>query len=299
MDKIRALQYFIKVSETQSFSEAARSFAVPASSISRRISDLEKSLGIKLLMRTTRSVALTELGRLYYAEVKNALTTIENADLLVSEQSLAPSGVLRITSTPAFGELKLLPALRKMKQEYPEIIFDINFTDAILDLSGHTLDIAIRSSNSLPDNLVARKLFPHRFIIVCTPELKEIYGTPTTIEDLESLPSVIYRGPDKIMLWQAHREQNWSEIRATPSYISNHGPSLLEAVLNSEGIALFPIWAVTDYLHTGELCEIRIENTIFSLTRETESTMYLLYHPPKFKLQKVRLAIDFLHREFT
>lgn len=299
MDKQRALQYFIKVAETQSFSEAARAFAVPASSISRRISDLENMLDTKLLMRSTRSVALTELGRLYYNEIKNALAIIDNADLLVGEQSRSPSGILRITSTSTFGELKLLPAIKKLKQRYPEIVFDINFSDAILDLTGNSLDIAIRSSNTLPDNLIARELFAHRYILVATPKFLEIYGIPKTTEDLTSFPSVLYRGPDKIMHWQASSQNKWLEVMTTPTFISNHGQSLLDAVLEGDGLALFPVWAVTDYLKSGELQEVEIRDTAFSLTREVESTMYLLYHPPKFKLQKVRLAIDFLIKEFS
>ncbi len=299
MDKLRALKYFLRTAETCSFSQTAKNFAVPASSISRRITDLEKSLGIKLFTRSTRSVALTELGRLYYSEIKDALETIERADILVSDQSQTPCGILRITSTPAFGELKLLPALQKMKKQFPEIIFDVNFTDSILDLTGHTLDIAIRSSNILPENLVARELFPHRFILVATPELLQIYGTPKTIQELETIPSIIYRGPDKLMSWQAVKDNIWNELSPTPSYISNHGPSLLDAALNGEGIALFPYWAVDEYITEGKLHEITIKDTLFSLTRETESTMFLLYHPPKYKLQKISTAINFLHREFT
>lgn len=294
MDKLRALRYFAKVVETENFTEAAKAFAIPASSISRRIKDLETSLGISLFMRSTRAVRLTELGKLYYEEVKNILSAIDNADNLVSNQSQSPSGIVRITSTPAFGELKLLPTLNRMRKHYPDIIFDIHFTDDILDLSSHALDIAIRSTNTLPENLVARELFDHSFILVATPEYLENNKPPETLKELEGHPAILYRGPDKVMHWQALKNDRWFEVSTTPAFISNNGQSLLDATLNSEGIALFPAWAASEHIISGSLQEIKLDGVQLSLTRDVSSAMYLLYHPPKFRLQKVRVAIDFL-----
>ncbi len=299
MDKLRALRYFAKVVETESFTEAAKAFAVPASSVSRRIKDLETSLGISLFMRSTRVVRLTELGRLYYDEVRGVLSVLDHADSLVSKQSQTPSGILKITSTPVFGELKLLPSLSKLRKLYPEIVFDVNFTDDILDLSSYALDIAVRSTTTLPDNLVARELFEHRFILVASPGFIEEHSVPEAVEDLRRLPALLYRGPSKIMQWQALQEGKWAELNIKPAFISTHGQSLLDAALNGQGIALFPEWAVSEYLVSKQLQEVKLEGVHLSLTRDEVNTMFLLYHPPKFRLQKVRVVIDFLLKDLV
>ena len=297
MDKLRALKYFEKVAEVGSFTEASRFFAVPASSVSRRISDLEEELGIALFLRSTRVVQLTELGKLYYSEIQEALNKLEQADELVGEQSRNPSGVLRITSTPSFGELKLAPSLHKLRSKYPEIVVDMNMTDDILDLSSHALDIAIRSTAKLPENLVARKLFDHRFQLVASPQFLNHWGMPQSVDDIINFPTIIYRGPDALMGWRALQAGRWREIEVKPVFISNHGQSLLDAVLNGEGLVLFPQWAIQDYLAKGMLQAIEFENVVLSLTRETDASVYLLYHQPKFRVQKVRVAIDFLLKD--
>ncbi len=109
MDKIRALRYFKRVAELHSFTRAAEEFGIPASSISRRIKDLEKMLGVELLQRSTRAVKLTELGTVYYSMIEEGVRVLDDADELVSQRMDAPSGIIRITAMPSYGELALLP----------------------------------------------------------------------------------------------------------------------------------------------------------------------------------------------
>ncbi len=111
MDKIRALRYFKRVAELHSFTQAAEEFGIPASSISRRIKDLEKMLGIELLQRSTRAVKLTELGAVYYSMIEEGVRVLDDADDLVSQRMDAPSGIIRITAMPTYGELVLSSTL--------------------------------------------------------------------------------------------------------------------------------------------------------------------------------------------
>ena len=299
MDQLRALRYFSKLAQTLSFSETADYFRVPSSSVSRRIKDLEENLGIELFLRTTRSVSLTDLGVLYLAEIKTALQTIEIADEMCKAQSISPSGTVRITAMPAYAELYVLPAINKMRKLYPDLEFDLNITDQTLSLSSNDADIAIRATSDLPEQVVARRLSKHNFILVASPDFINQNGKPQTSDDLNSFPVFMYRTPRGVLNWQAQKNQTWKNIDLTPKYVSNHGQSLLESVVAGQGIALLPSWGVAKEISTGQLQEIILKDGSLSTSGDLKMSMYLLYHPPKFQLKKIKLTVDFLYRELN
>lgn len=299
MDQLRALRYFSKLAQTLSFSETADYFRVPSSSVSRRIKDLEENLGIELFLRTTRSVSLTDLGVLYLAEIKTALQTIEIADEMCKAQSIAPSGTVRITAMPAYAELYVLPAIDKMRKLYPDLEFDLNITDQTLSLSSNDADIAIRATSDLPEQVVARQLSKHNFILVASPDFINQNGKPQTSDDLNLFPIFMYRTPRGVLNWQAQKNQTWKDIDLIPKYVSNHGQSLLESVVAGQGIALLPSWGVAKEISTGQLQEIILKDGSLSTSGDLKMSMYLLYHPPKFQLKKIRLTVDFLYRELN
>ena len=125
MDRLRAIEYFAKVAQLESFTAAARALGVPASSISRRVRDLEASLGTALLNRTTRKVSLTELGSVYLHQVSPALQALDHADDLIADRSSDPSGLLRITANPGYGRLLLMPAIHKLRRTYPNLVIEV------------------------------------------------------------------------------------------------------------------------------------------------------------------------------
>ena len=299
MDQLRALRYFSKLAETLSFSETADYFRVPSSSVSRRIKDLEETLGVELFLRTTRSVSLTDLGVLYLTEIKTALQTIEIADEMCKAQSISPSGTVRITAMPGYAELYVLPAIDRMRTLYPDLEFDLNITDQTLSLSSNDADIAIRATSDLPDQVVARRLSKHNFILVASPDFVNQNGRPQTSDDLCSFPVFMYRTPHGVLNWQAKKNQTWKDVELTPRYVSNHGQSLLESVVRGQGMALLPSWGVEKEISTGQLQEIELEDGRLSTNGDVKMSIYLLYHPPKFQLKKIRLTIDFLYKELN
>ena len=299
MDQLRALRYFSKLAETLSFSETADYFRVPSSSVSRRIKDLEETLGVELFLRTTRSVSLTDLGVLYLTEIKTALQTIEIADEMCKAQSISPSGTVRITAMPGYAELYVLPAIDRMRTIYPDLEFDLNITDQTLSLSSNDADIAIRATSDLPDQVVARRLSKHNFILVASPDFINQNGRPQTSDDLCSFPVFMYRTPHGVLNWQAKKNQTWKDVELTPRYVSNHGQSLLESVVRGQGMALLPSWGVEKEISTGQLQEIELEDGRLSTNGDVKMSIYLLYHPPKFQLKKIRLTIDFLYKELN
>ena len=297
MDQLRALRYFSKLAQTLSFSETADYFRIPSSSVSRRIKDLEENLGIELFLRTTRSVSLTDLGVLYLAEIKTALQVIEIADEMCKAQSVSPSGTVRITAMPAYAELYVLPAIDKMRKLYSDLEFDLNITDQILSLSSNDADIAIRATSDLPDQVVARRLGKHNFILVASPDFIKQNGTPQSSDDLSNFPVFMYRTPRGVLNWQARKNETWKDIDLIPKYVTNHGPSLLENAVGGQGIALLPSWGVAAEIATGKLQKIELIDGSLSTNGDVKMGMYLLYHPPKFRLKKIKLTVDFLYTE--
>ncbi len=297
MDRLRALRYFAKLAETLSFSETADHFRVPSSSVSRRIKDLEVELGAALFVRTTRSVRLTDLGKLYLGEITTGLQSIDTADEIVIAQSRAPTGMVRITAMPNYAELYVLPALDRLRQFCTEIDFDLNITDQVMSLSGTEVDIAIRAASGLPDNVVARHLGDHQFVLVASPNYVAQNGAPRTSAELSARPVFMYRTPRGRLDWLASRDGVWKAIDLNPKFVSNHGPSLLASVIAGNGIAFLPNWGVAEDIAAGRLTKIDLDDGPLSISGNAEMGMYLLYHPPKFRLQKIKVTVGFLVTE--
>jgi DNA-binding transcriptional LysR family regulator len=109
----------------------------------------------------------------------------------------------------------------------------------------------------------------------------------------------MYRTPQGVLNWQAKKNQTWKDIELTPKYVSNNGQSLLESVVGGQGIALLPSWGVEKEISTGQLEKIELEDGRLSTNGDVKMSIYLLYHPPKFQLKKIRLTIDFLYKELN
>jgi DNA-binding transcriptional LysR family regulator len=293
MDKLRALNYLLKVADTLSFSRAAKSFGVPASSISRRITDLEAELGVELLHRTTRTVRLTETGAQYLEQVRAGLAQLQDAEELVGHRSQTPSGTLRISTMPGYGQMLLMPALRDFNAKYPDILLDVHLSDALVDLGRDQIDIAIRGGRQPQDRVVARKLDPNRFILAASPQYLAEHGTPRTLEELCSHRALMYRGPSAVIKWQGLDEDGWRELPMAPAFISNDGASLIALARQHRGIVLLTEWALAGYLARGELVSFALPQAV-SVSRGGESGIYLLYLQTRYRIPKVRVAVEFL-----
>ncbi|WP_310620662.1 LysR family transcriptional regulator [Flexibacterium corallicola] len=299
MDQLRAIDYFIKVAELGSFTAAAHSIGVPASSISRRIQDLEADLGVTLLHRTTRIVRLTELGCFYLEHVQSAVKSLNYARDLIMDRAASPSGFLRITASPSYGNVLLMPVIRKLRRRFPDLVVDIELTDTLSDLSGNEVDIAIRATATLPERVVARKLTEDTYVLVASSAYLQKHGTPQTLSDLEQHKTLLYRGPGRIIYWQANTSDGWVEVRPNPSFICNVGAELVAEAVAGSGLALVPKWGVEQKLRDGLLDAVFLKDAGLSLTRLENAGIYLLYHRPKYRLNKIKATVDFLMEELT
>lgn len=295
MDKIRALRYFKRVAELHSFTRAAEEFGIPASSISRRIKDLEKMLGIELLQRSTRAVKLTELGAVYYSMIEEGVRVLDDADDLVSQRMDAPSGIIRITAMPTYGELVLSPILEEFTQTYPDIVLDLYYSDDVMTLGKDPFDIAIRGGYAPDERVIAKRLTGHEFKLVATPEFLAALdcATPLSLDTLKSCKTLQYRGPKGLIDWYVMTGDSWEKIDIKPSMICNNGTILSRAALKHQGIVFMPQWGMQPYLDSGKVVEVPTED-IISLNRSRDIGIFLLHLKSRYQIPKIKLCVDFL-----
>ena len=293
MDQLRAIRYFCKVVEMSSFTKAARFYNVPPSSLSRRVTDLEKSLGATLLKRSTRIVKLTEVGQIYYNDIKDLLNQLEHSNETVRSYQTAPMGRLRISSMVGFGERILLPLLDEFSELFPEIVLDVSLSDELLTLGRDDVDIAIRGGYAPNERVLAIRLMDNSFIPVASPSYIEKQGRPKHATELKKHNGLYFRTPAGPTPWLCKIDSQWHDVSGPPVVISNNGPWLAKKACDGEGILMSTRWALASYLESGKLQELKFEHEL-AINQNSDMAVYLLYQKQRYLVPKVKAAVDFL-----
>ncbi|WP_339721340.1 LysR substrate-binding domain-containing protein [uncultured Paraglaciecola sp.] len=293
MDQFRALRYFSKVAETGSFTKAAAVFGVPPSSLSRRVADLESSLGATLLKRSTRDVKLTEVGQRYNSQVLDILNQLEQSNEAVRSYQAKPMGHLHISSMVGFGERILLPLLDEFSQLYPEIVLDVSLSDELSALSRDDVDVAIRGGYAPNERVLAIKLMGNQFIPVAAPSYLADMGNPAHAIELKQHKGLYFRTPNGPTPWLTYINNQWHDVSAPQVAVSNSGKWLGELAAQGKGILMAPRWATAHYLASGELLELRVEPQV-QINQNNDMAVYLLYQKQRYLVPKVKAVVDFL-----
>jgi len=292
LDQLRALHYFNKVAETGSFTRAAAVFSVPPSSLSRRIADLEKSLGATLLKRSTRVVQLTEIGRLYFERTRDILNQLEQSDEAVRSYHSKPQGRLRISAMTGFGERMMMPLLDEFRSLYPDIILDISFSDEVTTLGRDDVDVAIRGGYAPNEWVQAIRLMDNEFIPVASSDYLKSHGTPLKALELKYHHGLFYRTPSGPSPWLCQIEGEWHDVSGIPVGVSNNGKWLGAQAVAGLGIMMAPRWSLVDYLNSGELQELFFDPPL-QISQKADLAIYLLYQRQRYQVPKVKAAVDF------
>lgn len=293
MDQLRALKYFVQVVETGSFTKAASMFSVPPSSLSRRVADLEKSIGATLLKRSTRVVTLTEIGQRYYDEVSEIIKSLEMTNESVRAYQTTPMGVLNISSMVGFGERILLPLLDEFSALFPQITLNVSLSDELSTLGRDEVDLAIRGGYAPDERVIAIKLMKNDFIPVASPAYIEQYGAPTDALNLKQHRGLYFKTPVGPTPWLCDMNDQWQNVSGSAMLITNNGPWLVQKAIEGIGILMMPRWVVDAQLQTGELIELSIKPRV-SVTQNTDLGVFLLYQKQRYQVPKVKAAVDFL-----
>ncbi|HYC41513.1 MAG TPA: LysR substrate-binding domain-containing protein [Noviherbaspirillum sp.] len=258
MDQLSALRAFCRVVEAGSFSAAAAGINVSHTVMSKQVRQLEMLLGVQLLNRTTRRLALTEAGQTYYERARRILDELHDADLAVSRHHAVPRGTLRISAPMAFGTLDMGTWLPDFMARYPELKIDLVCNDRYVDLIEEGFDVAIRLAREMPDSsLSARKLATTATILVASPDYLRRCGAPTRPEDLAGHNCMAYAlspRPNEWTLTSTSGERTTVTIGG--SFQSNTGIALRSAALGGMGIAALASFIVHDDLARGGLVPV-------------------------------------------
>jgi DNA-binding transcriptional LysR family regulator len=293
MDQLRALKYFTATVEAGNFSAAAKKFDVPASSVSRRIADLEASLGAQLLKRTTRTVSLTEVGLQYYTQVTDLIQQLEQCDRSVKDYQTLPTGTLKISSMVGFGERILAPILDEFSLRYPDILLDVELNDQLSKLDRDDVDIAIRGGFAPDERVVAIHLMDNQFVPAASPSYLAKYGQPKSTKDLPNHKGLYFKTPHGPTPWLSEINGEWQNVSAPSSLITNNGKWLAEKAVQGEGILMMPRWVLQPYFDVDELVELHFDEPL-SITQSQILGVYMLYQKLAYATPKVKAAVDFI-----
>src|ERR1700722_13732526 len=186
MDRLTALEMFVRVVDTCSFSAVARNQEIGQPAVSKAVVQLERWLGVSLLLRSTRSVVPTEAGRVFYERAKRTIEEADEAVLAAQGSANALSGKLRVSTSICFGRLHVIPRLSGFLADHPGLDLELVLDDRLVDLVNEGIDVALRTGAMPNSNMTARRIAEGRGMVVATPAYLERHGTPTSPDDLVS-----------------------------------------------------------------------------------------------------------------
>jgi len=292
MEDLQRMAIFARVVEEKSFSAAARRLGLAKSLVSKQVTQLERSVGARLLNRTTRALSLTEAGSVFYEHCSRIVEELEEAKLAVGRLHSEPRGLLRLTVPVAFGRLHIAPALSDFLERYPEMKIDMATTDRFADLAEEGYDVAIRIIDQPAPTLVARRLAPVNRKLVATPQYFERHGVPESPEDLEQHNCLTYTYFNPQDPWRLRGPDGDISVRATGNLRVNDDDALAAAVVQGLGLALLPTFLIGGELQSGRL------QAALSQYIPLERYIYAVYLANRHVSAKVRAFIDFLLDRF-
>ena len=294
MNRLSAIESFVKVAELNSFSEAAARLNTSKSVVSRHVGALEAQLGLRLFHRTTRAITLTEAGRGYFERVSQILLDLQDADQSVSHLQTTPRGRLKVSAPMSFGFLHLAPALADLLAQYPELEVDVTMSDRFVDLVEEGFDLGVRIGALADSSLIAKRIAPIRRVICASPRYLAAHGTPDVPQDLRAHQCLCNSNqPGGGHEWRFNMPDGKSvTVQVKGRLALNNGDALRVAALNDLGFVDIPTFIVGGDLKAGTLVSVLDDHMPQSLA------LHAVYSHARHLSPKVRAFIDFLGTRF-
>ncbi|AKQ68216.1 Transcriptional regulator, LysR family [Myxococcus hansupus] len=283
-----ALHVFAKVVQSGSFTGAARVLEMPKSTVSQRVSELEKRLGIRLLQRTTRTLSLTDAGRLYYERCVRIFADVEDADRAVTDLQETPRGLLRVT-VPASSQF-LGPVLADFLGRHGGVQLDVVCTDRFVDLVEESFDVAIRAGALSDSTLIARNLGMIRFLLVASPRYLKKRGHPRSPDGLAKHNCLIFRVGPHPRVWRLTQGDETREVNVTSALSVNDLDMLHDGVIGGLGVAMLPAHLCVDDLRAGRLEQVLPDWEVPAVPIQA------VYPSGRHLSPKVKALLDYLQR---
>jgi DNA-binding transcriptional LysR family regulator len=288
MDTLLSMKVFRQIVEAGSFVAAAERFSISTAMTSKHLMHLEKHLGTRLLNRSSRSLSLTESGKLFFERCKGILEELEEAELLVGSVSGVPRGTLRVTAPSWAATRGMVDMVAAYRQRYPEVVVDLAFEDRFVDLIEEGYDLAIRAATDQPPaGLIARPLRPMPFVIAASEEYLGRCGAPQSPEDLAQHDCIMVGNGQS---WHLTGPNGDIEIpaRVVLRFGSSMSVAVAHAVCAGIGLAPLPRMMFEDPMFKDALCPVLVKHPL------RHPHLYALYVSRKHLPLKIRTFLDHL-----
>jgi DNA-binding transcriptional LysR family regulator len=288
MDSLGSLNAFVHAAEARSFTVAGRQLGVSSSAIGKSVARMEERLGVRLLHRSTRSIALTAEGALFLERCRRIFSEIEAAELELSQTHEAPRGTLRV-ALPLAGML-MMPTLAAFMRAYPEIMLDLDFSDRVVDVIEEGFDAVVRFADAGDTRLMSRALGTYLRRLVAAPAYLAAKGVPKTPDDLKAHACLHHRFPTsrRFEQWPVPPEQAGVEIELPKTAVASALEPLIHLAEQGLGIAYLPDFAIGRQLREGLLVTVLDDYT------DRSGPLRVLWPSSRHLAPKLRAFVDFL-----
>ena len=293
MDRLLAMEMFVRVVETGSFSKAAREFNTTQPTVTKQVAATEARLKVRLLNRNTRGVSLTEPGALYYEKCKSIVRDAQEADSIVQLRQNQAQGLLRIGTSTAFGRRVVVPLALEFMARHPQVQVDLSFEDRYVDLIAQGIDVAIRMGKLADSSLGARYLGVNPWVMVASPAYLKKHGTPRRAQDLGAHVALVYSSVVGDEFWRMHTPKGDPvTVPVSGRFRSNNLSAVLAAARDGLGIALMPRYVASESLAAGKVLAVLADHSL------PEQEIHAVFPSPKLLPGKVSGFVAFLQGHF-
>jgi DNA-binding transcriptional LysR family regulator len=292
IDTASDLRVFVRVMDRGSFSNAAKDLGLTPSAVSKLVSRLEDRLGVRLLERSTRRLALTPEGETFLARARRIVADIDEAEAEVMQARGAPRGRLHINSGTAFGLHQLAPALADFLARYPEIDVDLSITDRYVDLIEEQADIAVRSGHVPEGPFIQRKIADLQRVICAAPSYLKRRGTPTVAADLKKHDCILVAGPG-LNRWPFQTRAGVDVVEVRPRVSTDDAEAALRLAIEGAGII-----RLSDVIVGGPLRDGQLVALLTDIHHVEPFPLAAIYPAGRQRLPRVAVFIEFLVERF-
>ncbi|WP_322064431.1 LysR family transcriptional regulator [Burkholderia ubonensis] len=283
------IQAFLLAVERQSITESARRLGLSKSVVSKRISDLERTLGVQLLMRSTRNVVPTDAGMIFYEAASESMRRLIDVAEEIAEQSHGLCGELRITAPVSLTRLWLGPAIAQFAAAHPHLRVTLETDDRIVNIEAERFDVAIRSARLSDSALIARRVAACERVVVCSPCYLERHGRPDSIDQLLEHRCLNYTHASPSQTWSFESPNGPAKPQTlcpAGAFLANNSETLRDAALHGIGIAMLPAYVAAPALRDGRLVRLLPDET------PQEEVIYAVYPRNPFASNKLKAFIE-------
>ena len=293
MGQFRQISTFVEVVARGSLSAAARAEGIAPAMIGRRLDALEARLGVKLLQRTTRKLALTDEGAAFLEDCQRILSELEEAESAVAERSARATGHLLVSVPAGFGRQHVAPLLPSFLAEHRDVTVNLNLTDRIVDVVGEGVDVAIRIASLSDSSLVGMKLADNQRVLVASPAYLRRNGTPRTLADLAKHNCLAISSEGSQRGWSFSENGKIVTMKVAGNMMCNDGAVLHEWALAGKGLAWRSMWEVGSDIEAGRL------RPVLDQFAAPGNDIYAVFAQRRHLPLRIRAFVDFLRHTYS